>query len=77
MAESSLHEKPGEFVSSAASLEEGCDVQSVLPREDGRFQCHCACGRWDVVADSRESGLRLAAEHTEATTQARADHLAG
>jgi hypothetical protein len=72
MVESSLHEKPGEFLASAVSLDEGCDVQSVLPQDDGSFRCHCTCGGWDVIAATRDAGLRVAEEHTTATALARA-----
>jgi len=68
MADSVLYDLPGEFfVSLASSASDGyCDAQSILPLE-GRYVCHCTCGRWDIVVDTSDQGLELARRHTAPT----------
>lgn len=63
MDDTSLHEKPSEFFEGFTPSPGYCDAQSVVPGEDG-YRCHCSCGAWDLVAPTREEGLRLAREHT-------------
>lgn len=66
-----LHDSPREFLSDAVSSGE-CDVQSVIPLEDGSFSCGCSCKGWVVTAESVESGLALARAHTAETAAAKA-----
>jgi hypothetical protein len=64
--DSSLHEKPSEFMSALKDHRGYCDAQSVLP-EDDHYVCHCTCGGWDITAATREEGLALARAHTAST----------
>lgn len=64
MDESSLHEKPAEFMTGPTPGV--CEAQSVLPDGD-HFRCHCSCGGWDTTAATREEGLELARQHTRST----------
>jgi hypothetical protein len=61
--ESSLHEKPGEFMSSIANTGGWCDGQAIIPNGD-HYDCWCSCGNWHVEAASTEEGLRQARVHT-------------
>lgn len=61
--DSSLHEKPLEFLAGIANSGGSCDGQAVLP-EDGRYRCHCSCGNWTLVTDDPQEGLRQARLHT-------------
>jgi hypothetical protein len=61
-----LYDLPGEFLADLAATDGTCDAQSVLPR-DGKYLCHCTCGRWDVVVDTTMQGLELARKHTAET----------
>jgi hypothetical protein len=65
MGDSVLYDKPTEFIAEIASTASDgyCDAQSILPL-DGRYACHCTCGRWDVMAETRDEGLALARQHT-------------
>ncbi|MFF7944653.1 hypothetical protein ACFZC5_33530 [Nocardia gamkensis] len=65
--DSSLHEKPQEFLTSIADTGGDCDGQAILP-DNGRYRCFCTCGDWAVEADSAQEGLRQARIHTGATT---------
>lgn len=69
MEDSVLYDLPTEYLAEIAAAPDGyCDAQSILPR-DGRYVCHCTCGRWDVVTDTRDEGLVAAREHTAETAK--------
>lgn len=61
--DSSLHEKPLEFIASIANTGGECDGQAILP-EDGRYRCFCSCGNWTLETDDKQEGLRQARIHT-------------
>jgi hypothetical protein len=63
MEDSVLYDLPTEFFADMAAASGFCDAQSILPVE-GRYLCHCTCGRWDVEAPTRDEGLALARVHT-------------
>ncbi|OXM64098.1 hypothetical protein [Amycolatopsis vastitatis] len=59
-----LYDSPTEFLHEVAEKSGHCVAQSVIPLEDGSYVCACSCDRWEVVAPSRQEGLRLARAHT-------------
>jgi hypothetical protein len=63
-----LHDSPQEYFREYVTGEGRCDAQAIVPRGEG-YACHCTCGRWDVFADDRESGLAMAREHTRELTE--------
>ncbi|WP_176921634.1 hypothetical protein [Pseudonocardia oroxyli] len=62
------HDSPQEFFQESFSNTGYCDAQSILP-QDGHYHCHCTCGRWDVDAPDRETGVNMAREHTREITE--------
>lgn len=59
-----MYDSPTEFLHEIAAQSGLCVAQSVVPLPDGGYRCACSCGHWEVTADSRDEGLRLAREHT-------------
>lgn len=66
MSDGVLYDLPTEFFTEFMNISGRCDAQSIIPVE-GRYKCHCSCGSWDIEADTAESGLALAREHTRIT----------
>ncbi|WP_328439420.1 hypothetical protein OHA71_24105 [Streptomyces sp. NBC_00444] len=64
MSDNVMYDSPTEFLHEVAGSGNRCMAQSVIPRDDGSYLCACSCERWEVVAPSREEGLRLARRHT-------------
>ncbi|MFF2110710.1 MULTISPECIES: hypothetical protein [Rhodococcus] len=65
--ETILYEAPIEIMAEAAALSGECAAQSVIPfGADGRYRCACTCERWEVEAESLETGLEAARRHTGA-----------
>jgi hypothetical protein len=62
------HDSPQEFFQEYFTNSGYCDAQSILPHGDVYF-CHCTCGRWDIEAPDRETGLDMAREHTREITE--------
>ncbi|BBZ70484.1 MULTISPECIES: hypothetical protein [Mycobacterium] len=71
MSDNVLHDSPREFLSDAVSSGE-CDVQSVIPLDDGTYSCGCSCKDWVMTAESLQAGLELARKHTAETAAAKA-----
>ena len=67
MSDDIFGERPQEFFQANFLTNGYCDAQTILP-VDGHYECHCTCGRWDVVADDEPAGLALAREHTRDLT---------
>jgi hypothetical protein len=70
-----LHDLPSEVFQEYFTNTGFCDAQTVTPRDadyrvQGEYLCHCTCGRWDVVAPDRLTGLAMAREHTREITEA-------
>lgn len=65
--DSSLSEKPLEFISSIANTGGSCDGQAILP-DSGRYHCFCSCGNWTFETDDPDEGLRQARIHTGSLT---------
>jgi hypothetical protein len=74
--ESIFSDSPQEYFLEFFTNDGYCDAQAILPRGD-KYICHCTCGRWDVVAEDRESGLDMAREHTRELTERELAKLAG
>ena len=71
MTENVMYDSPAEFLREVAEHAGRCVAQSVIPLPDGGYRCACSCGRWELVAASREEGLQWAREHTAATGASR------
>jgi hypothetical protein len=74
--ESIFSDSPQEFFQEYFTNAGYCDAQSILPVAGGYF-CHCTCGRWDVKAPDRETGLQMAREHTREITERELAKLTG
>ncbi|GGN39256.1 hypothetical protein [Streptomyces fuscichromogenes] len=68
MSDNVMYDSPTEFLHDVAGAG-ACVAQSVIPRDEGGYVCACSCERWEVVATSREEGLRLAREHTGSSAE--------
>lgn len=57
-----MYDSPLEMMQEAIA-DSSCDVQSVVPLPGGGFSCACSCEQWQIVAETRDEGLRLAKGH--------------
>ena len=64
MSENVMYDSPLEMMQEAIA-ESSCDVQSIVPLPEGGYHCACSCQRWQIVATTRDEGLRLAKAHTD------------
>lgn len=62
MSENIMYDSPLEMMQDAIA-DSSCDVQSVVPLSVGGFSCACSCEQWQIVAETRDEGLRLAKLH--------------
>ena len=74
MSDNIMYDSPTEFLHEVAEHAGRCVAQSVIPlpisHPGGGYRCACSCGRWEVIAPSRDEGLQWAREHTSATAAA-------
>ena len=63
MTDNVMYDSPTEFLNELAEHPERCLAQSVIPVDGVGYRCACSCGRWEVVAASRDEGLALARAH--------------
>ncbi|MFC8436106.1 hypothetical protein [Streptomyces sp. NPDC057253] len=64
MSDNVMYDSPTEFMHDVTGDAGVCMAQSVIPRDQGDYLCACTCEKWEVIAPSREEGLRLARVHT-------------
>ena len=64
MSDNVMYDSPTEFLHDVASEGGRCVAQSVIPTDEGSYRCACSCQRWEILAPSREEGLRRARAHT-------------
>ena len=65
-----MYDSPLEFMHEVAEKRGECVAQSVLPLDDGTYQCACSCENWQIIAPSRAEGLREARRHTHSPISA-------
>jgi hypothetical protein len=69
-----FHDRPLEVLNEYFTNTGSCDAQTITPRQPdpgqpSDYQCHCSCGRWEVIVPDRQSGLAAAREHTRELTE--------
>jgi hypothetical protein len=61
-----MYDTPLEFMAEVAESDRACVAQSIIPdyeNESGGYHCACSCENWEIMAPSRDQGIRLAREH--------------
>jgi hypothetical protein len=59
-----MYDSPTEFLRDVVEKSDQCVAQSVIPLDDGTYACACSCNAWEIVAATRQEGLRACRRHT-------------